>query len=248
MKTNRSFWPFILFSQSEKKSKKNGLRKNPKSNFIISISGLIGSGKTTILDKLKQKYSFSFWWFFQNRIFGKPKIEFFPENVDNWNFLQPFYEDKKTYGLLFQLELLTRFQNLRDFGFVITERTPSDSRNIFTKCLVADGFISQDEWFLYEKAYKVQRIEPRVVIYLKVSPKVALQRIKKRQRPGEEGITLEYLEKLDLYSGQWLQELKQKGVVVHEIDASASKESVFKQVSYYVEYYSSNKNNSYLVK
>lgn len=55
-------------------------------NFILSISGLIGCGKTTVIDLLKSR---------------RPDLNFFPEKVQEWRFLKPFYADKKKYSLLF---------------------------------------------------------------------------------------------------------------------------------------------------
>ena len=41
-------------------------------------------------------------------------------------------------------------------------------------------------------------------IYLKTSPEICLQRIKKRGRKGENNITLEYLKSCHEYHEQWL--------------------------------------------
>lgn len=196
-------------------------RKQTK-NFIISISGLIGSGKTTVIDLLKSR---------------KPALEFFPENVEEWRFLTPFYTDKKRYSLLFQLDLLTRFQELRKYGFVISERTPSDSRFIFAECLFRDGFLTKTEWKLYNDAYAIQALEPNVVIYLNLDVDQALKRIATRKRPGEDAIDINYLQKLDFFSTGWLKRLERKGIPVHYVNAQQSIELVYQEVDKYIKLY-----------
>ena len=64
---------------------------------IFSIEGNIGSGKSTIIERLKERY---------------PQFIYLPEPVDEWNkikdnsgvtILEKFYNDKKRYSFSFQM-------------------------------------------------------------------------------------------------------------------------------------------------
>lgn len=120
---------------------------------------------------------------------------------------------------------------------MVSERTPSDSRFIFAECLYTDGFLTQSEWELYKNAYKIQTLEPNVVIYLKIDANQALKRIATRNRPGEEAIDLEYLQKLDFFSTGWLKRLETKGIPIHYVNAHESIEIVYQQVEKYIQLY-----------
>ena len=125
-----------------------------KQNIIVSVSGLIGSGKSTIIKYIQT---------------ARPYLPIFLEDVENWFFLEPFYKNPKEYALLFQLDLLTRFRALEKYEFLISERTSADSRYIFAQCLYQDKILSEKEWILYQRAYKTQQVEPQVILYLDVT-------------------------------------------------------------------------------
>lgn len=57
------------------------------------------------------------------------------------------------------------------------------------------------------------------IIYLKCSPAICHERIKKRNRQGEEGIPLEYLQKVHDRHEEWIS--RQKNVKILTIDTGA---------------------------
>jgi hypothetical protein len=59
------------------------------------------------------------------------------------------------YALLFQLETLRRFQELKTFDFLISERTRSDSRYIFAENLYLNNYINKNNWAIYVDAYEI---------------------------------------------------------------------------------------------
>ncbi len=75
----------------------------------ISIEGNIGVGKTTVLEKLKTSQTLS-------------PFSVFKENVDDWHFLAPYYQNPKDYTLLLQLEILIDFKKIRGPGHYLSER------------------------------------------------------------------------------------------------------------------------------
>ena len=65
--------------------------------------------------------------------------------------------------------------------------------------------ITEIEYTIYCKWFDefMKEIPIKGYIYLKTSPEICLQRIKKRGRKGENNITLEYLKSCHEYHEQW---------------------------------------------
>lgn len=151
----------------------------------ISIGGSIGSGKSTILQKLKDD-----------------GYNVFFEPIDDWKHISKFYSDKKRWSFTFQIEVLNSFTQCTNNGLVICERSPWESYNIFSKMLVDSGDMTADEYELYDKVYKTIAWKPDLFIYLQTTPETCFERIKKRNRSCENNIDMSYLKNLNcLYDG-----------------------------------------------
>ncbi|ABF82059.1 hypothetical protein MIV029R [Invertebrate iridescent virus 3] len=152
--------------------------------YVISIEGIIGSGKSSLMDQLKRHYTCH------------------QEPLHDWSLLQPFYDDMERYASPFQFQVLFSFHKLYSTiknvnDVVILERCPWSSRNIFTKMLVQDGFISPQEYELYMSFYDRLAFTTNLHIYLKVDPTVAFDRILKRNREAEKTLQYDYLVRLN---------------------------------------------------
>jgi deoxyadenosine/deoxycytidine kinase len=82
-------------------------------------------------------------------------------------------------------------------GAVLDRGMPGD--RVFCKLHMLEGNMSELEWMTYQKAYEVMAcslIPPSLLLFLDVEPEVALERVQKRGRSAEAGISLEYLDKL----------------------------------------------------
>jgi len=106
---------------------------------IISIEGNIGSGKSTILNSLKEYFK------------SNQKIVFLQEPVAEWNeirdknnitILSKFYENQKKYSFAFQMmAYISRLSLLKDTiakypdSIIITERCLNTDRHVFAKML-----------------------------------------------------------------------------------------------------------------
>ena len=110
---------------------------------IISIEGNIGTGKTTILSKLEEKYA------------GDKTVVFIKEPVDVWeqirdasgeNILQKFYADSAKYAFPFQvMAYITRYSAVAkairenpECRLIICERSLDADCQIFAKMLFDD--------------------------------------------------------------------------------------------------------------
>jgi deoxyadenosine/deoxycytidine kinase len=192
--------------------------------FIVSLEGNIGAGKSTILEKLQQKYALPYEE--SKKYFGGialEKIVFMPEPVDIWtsicdsetgeSILEKFYKDPKTYSFAFQVMVYnTHLEAFRrvvkenpDCVLLICERSIDAGRHIFAQMLRDDGMIDDVSFQVYTKLFDSTAGEFPLdaILHLDVEPEVCLKRIAKRARDGEGGIPLEYLEKCDRYYKKW---------------------------------------------
>ena len=155
-------------------------------NFI-GISGLIGAGKTTLAKALGKVLNLP--------VYYEPIIEN--------EYLEDFYHDMKRYSFSFQIYLLNcRFrqhqQVLWNGTGGIQDRTLYED-SIFAKVLYEDGNMEEREYKTYLNLFKSMSNfmkKNTLIIHLDCKPEESLERIKKRARGCETGITLEYLQKL----------------------------------------------------
>ena len=181
---------------------------------IISIEGNIGSGKSTLIKKIKQNDSFL------------KNIIFLDEPVDDWNtivdsngvtIIEKYYSDQKKYAFSFQMmAFITRIKQIKDLKelddtVVITERCVYTDREIFAKMLFDIGKIEDIEYSIYLRwfDYFVGELSLYGIIYVKSDPDVCSNRISIRARKGE-SIPLEYLTSCHQYHENWINSLSEK--------------------------------------
>ena len=185
---------------------------NSKKVILVSLEGNIGSGKSTLLRQLKE---------------AEPSWIFVDEPVDSWmsirnsdgeNLLEAFYKDKKRWSYTFQnAAVLTRGMMIKDAiekvelsdkpTVIVMERCIETDRKVFATMLEEDGFLNGIEWELYNRWYSfLSGMVPPMDAYIWVDTpaKICADRIVKRNRHGEEGIPLSYLEELDKAHSIWL--------------------------------------------
>ena len=195
--------------------------------FIVSLEGNIGAGKSTIIEKLKRIYAGSV----EERqtyfgVMANANIVFMQEPVDVWtsicdsttgeSILEMFYKEPKTYSFAFQVMVYnTHLEAFRravkenpECDLLICERSIDAGRRIFAQMLRDDGMIDEVSFKIYEKLVDstAHEFPLDAVLHLDVEPTICLQRIGKRSRDGEDGISLEYLAKCDRYYREWLNE------------------------------------------
>tara|TARA_B100000963_G_C22575897_1_gene648395 strand:+ start:357 stop:1016 length:660 start_codon:yes stop_codon:yes gene_type:complete len=191
------------------------------------IEGNIGAGKSTFIT-LFEKY-----------LENDEDANLLLEPVESWlntkdskgkHILQHYYEDQQKYGFTFQMNaFISRVYEIEEmkklnkkYNFV--ERSVYTDRNVFTQLNVENGNIDEIQQKVYEQWFSVFsekfNLRPQGYIYLKTTPEICEERIKKRDRSGESSIPLEYLTKLDHFHTDWLQRENENGVPVLEIDVT----------------------------
>lgn len=183
----------------------------------IVIDGNIGSGKSTIIRKLQDLY---------------PRV--FQEEVSDWkDWLPLYYQNPEKYSLGFQMKVLLSHIKRSDSQsqeIYIFERSPFTCVYIFGKLLLQDGLLEDKEQSLCEDYYHYSGWIPDLLIYLEGSPDKCLERIKIRNRDGEDGISLDYLQKLHLTYKEVLSCDSKVPFPIIRIDANQDIEKVYTQV------------------
>lgn len=178
------------------------------------IEGNVGTGKSTFLRKLKELGI--------NVIF---------EPVDEWtsiknsngrNLLEEFYNDQKRYAYTFQsIAFRTRVKNIQNSDTnSVVERSIFTDRNVFAKTCYENGMMNEIEWNDYTSWFdwlvETFDINPKGYIYLRTSPDISYDRIKKRNRSGEETIPFDYLKELHTKHEKWL--MNEPNVLVLDVN------------------------------
>jgi deoxyadenosine/deoxycytidine kinase len=180
---------------------------------IISIEGNIGAGKTTVIHKIEK--------FLEET--NNTRIRVLKEPVDIWSFikdennesiLEKFYKDPKTYAFSFQiLAFMTRLSEIKkmvqtypDCEVILCERSLEADKNIFAKMMYDDGLIDLISHQIYLTMSENMRTDFPLskVFYLDIPVETCADRIKIRNREGEENISVSYLEKCMKYHTDWL--------------------------------------------
>jgi len=199
---------------------------------IVSIEGNIGSGKSTILKVLKEYFS-------ENN-----KIIFLQEPVDEWEkikdknnvtILSKFYDNQEKYSFAFQmmayisrLSLLKRTIEKYPDAIIITERCLNTDRYVFAKMLYDNDKLEDVEYQIYlnwfDHFIDIQKIQK--VVYLKTEPDICYFRINKRNRTGENNISIDYLKQCHKYHEDMIFNcLTDKKLVINSnIDTDENKE------------------------
>src|SRR3990172_2702213 len=159
-------------------------------NFYISISGVMGSGKTTVSRLIAKEFGFNLLEEnFQENIY----LPRYYEDPKSWAFhSQLFYLREKTAQLL-KLKELLGYQN-------VVQDTPI-YQDVFTyaKAQTVLGYMNESEHALYHKFFDLIREElphPDLIIQLDASIPTIVERIKRRGRDFEKKIDMDYLELL----------------------------------------------------
>lgn len=183
---------------------------------VIIIDGNIGSGKSTIIERLK-----------------KDNLLTIPETIDNFKpWLKLYYKNMDKYALGFQLEVLLSHMKLKNLinskSINVLERSPLSCLYIFGKYLLDKGILSDIEHDLCVRINNEYGWIPSNIIYLQTSPEIAHQRILKRDRDGENNISKDYLKNLNKYYNK----LYEKSIEynVYKVDANRDIDIVYKEV------------------
>ncbi|XP_054156259.1 deoxynucleoside kinase-like [Oppia nitens] len=191
---------------------------NNNSYITIAIEGNIGSGKTTFLQHIQQ---------FNDRQTtvghnNNNNVETFAEPIGQWrdirgmNLFQLLHKDLNRWSFTFQsyvqLSMLAIHQtrpSRPEVTIKLMERSLYSARYCFVEnlyrrqCMRREEYAINDKWFEY-MVKNCERVGIDLIIYLRTDPEVAYERIRKRNRDEETGLTIDYLRDLHDLHEQWL--------------------------------------------
>ncbi|WP_298009156.1 MULTISPECIES: deoxynucleoside kinase [Anaerolinea] len=163
----------------------------------ITVAGNIGVGKSTLVELLCARLGWQ---------------PFYEPEAHN-PYLSDFYQDMAAWGFHSQVFFLAnRLQIHRQIilfpGSVVQDRSVYEDAEIFAANLYRQGYLSERDYATYRALYQgiVEFLPPPdLVIYLRARPETLMERIARRNRDYERGISREYLEALnDLYE-HWIE-------------------------------------------
>lgn len=203
----------------------------------VVIEGSIGVGKSSVLKSVSESI------FKDNMVVSlEPVSEW--TNFQGENLLEKFYQSPKEYGFILQnlihASKANQYfeQDFTDKHLHVVERSLSTSQLCFAAVLLKQGILTKLQFKTLGEIWKKNEqncsylTRLTKIIYLQCDPKTSLDRIRKRNRPSEAKITLEYLEALhDVYDDVMFnfQELTGHQVEVVYIDANQDEQIVLKE-------------------
>jgi len=176
----------------------------------IAISGNIGSGKTTLAEKLSKHY--------------KWEAEF--ESVDNNPYLADFYEDMKRWAFHLQIYFLnSRIQQIKRIQqsekTIVQDRTIYEDANIFARNLHGSGYINERDYQNYLSIYEsmIDFVKaPDLLIYLKADIPKLIEQIQKRGREFEDAMRIDYLKNLNEHYKDWIDNYKIGNLLIIDVN------------------------------
>jgi len=162
----------------------------------IAVCGNIGSGKTTLTEKLSRHYG----WL--------PLYE----AVDHNPYLRDFYEDMTRWAFHLQIYFLnSRFKQINEIRSsqrpIVQDRTIYEDAHIFAANLHKSGHISERDYQSYLDIFNsmIEFVQPPdLLIYLKADIPKLVSQIQKRGRDFEDAIRLDYLKNLNRHYEDWI--------------------------------------------
>ncbi len=164
---------------------------------LVIVAGNIGAGKTSLTERLGARLG----W----------RTAF--ESVSDNPYLPDFYADMRSWSFHLQIFFLghraEQYMELaRSPQSAILDRTIYEDAHIFARALHTLGNLSERDYFAYRRVFNLVVAHlppPDLLIYLKAPVSILIERIHRRARSIETGISSDYLALLDSFYDEWLQ-------------------------------------------
>jgi len=174
------------------------------------LAGNIGAGKTTLVRMMCE------------RLRWRPYFEPVVENP----YLADFYRDMKAWAFHSQVFFLTHrvrsHRSLMDDPWpVVQDRSLYEDAEVFARNLHLRGSMSERDWATYSELYRTVATllpPPDLVVYLRASVPVLRDRIARRGRGFESGISEEYLGQLNALYEEWVGGFRLAPILVVDAD------------------------------
>ena len=176
----------------------------------LAVSGNIGSGKTTLTEKLAKHYGWN--------------AEF--ETVDDNPYLPDFYEDMKRWSFHLQVYFLnSRFNQIKKIQesttSTIQDRTIYEDAYIFAANLYKSNLLSERDYANYKSLFDsmIAHVKaPDLLIYLKADIPKLVGQIEKRGRTYETAMRIDYLKNLNSHYEEWIAGYKEGKLLIIDVN------------------------------
>jgi deoxyadenosine/deoxycytidine kinase len=176
----------------------------------IAISGNIGSGKTTLAEKLAKHYGWT------------PLYE----SVDKNPYLKDFYTDMTRWAFHLQIYFLnSRFRQVNEIrnneNTTIQDRTIYEDAYIFAANLHRSGHISERDYESYLDIFNsmIEFVKPPdLLIYLRSDIPKLVRQIQKRGREYEFAMRIDYLKNLNEHYEDWISRYKNGKLLIVNVN------------------------------
>ncbi len=166
------------------------------SKKLILVAGNIGVGKTSLTERIGARMGWAMGY----------------ESVTDNPYLNDFYADMKSWSFHLQVYFLGHrakqyLDLLADSRTAISDRSIYEDAFIFARALHHLNNLSERDYLAYRRLFELvvnSLPAPNLLIYLKAPVNVLMERIQRRARGMETGITEEYLTLLDTFYDDWL--------------------------------------------
>ena len=177
--------------------------------YFLAIAGNIGVGKTELTTRLSAELG---WMAYYEPVIQNPYLDDFYADMSRWSFhLQIYF-------------LSERFKAQVQIGAsalpFIQDRTIYEDAEIFARTLHDQGSMTDVDYRNYTSLFHVLVSflrKPDLIIYLKASPDVLMERIARRGRASEQSISRDYIARLNRAYDGWMHRARAEGEVL-EID------------------------------
>jgi deoxyadenosine/deoxycytidine kinase len=154
---------------------------------FVAVAGNIGTGKSGLVKRLASSLP------------AEPLLE----SIEKNSFFELFYREPSTWAfpsqMAFAIDALHRQVRALEIGSVVQDRTVYETVDVFSTVLRASGFLDDEEWALLSTVAEAALLLPRqptLLLYLEAPTDVLFQRIRARNRRGEENVSRRYLDRL----------------------------------------------------
>lgn len=163
---------------------------------LVVVAGNIGVGKTSLTERIGSRLGWRTGY----------------ESVADNPYLADFYADMRAWAFHLQIFFLGHRADQylaasRDDRSAILDRSIYEDCFIFARALHHMGDISERDYLAYRHLFDLvvnSMPRPNLLIYLKAPVNVLMDRIRRRARNMETGITSDYLSLLDSFYDDWL--------------------------------------------
>jgi deoxyadenosine/deoxycytidine kinase len=163
---------------------------------LVLVAGNIGAGKTSLTERIGSRLS---WWTGYESVADNPYLADFYGDMHAWSFhLQIFFLGHRAEQYL---------EAARDARSAILDRSIYEDAHIFARALHHMGNLAERDYLAYRHLFELvvnSLPRPDLLIYLKAPVTTLMDRIRRRARNMETGISPDYLGLLDSFYDEWL--------------------------------------------